>query len=212
MSIRWVDVSLPMHTDMTVWPGDPAFELKPFRRIAQGDTSNVSWVGLGTHTGTHVDAPWHGEEDGKRLHEMDTALFFGEALVLEFAEAGVIGVDDLGDSPLPPRVLFKTRNSALPLGEPFREDFVALSEDAAQRLVNDGVRLVGVDYLSVGPFGEEGALTHRRLLRSNILVVEGLRLAEAPAGACRFTVLPLPLYEADGAPCRAFVGIEGATS
>ena len=116
MSIRWVDVSLPMHTDMTVWPGDPAFELKPFRRIAQGDTSNVSWVGLGTHTGTHVDAPWHGEEDGKRLHEMDTALFFGEALVLEFAEAGVIGVDDLGDSPLPPPRAFQDAELGLALG------------------------------------------------------------------------------------------------
>jgi arylformamidase len=191
-----------------VWPGDVPFELTPSSRIARGDGSNVSAVTLSTHAGTHVDAPWHFEEDGKRLHEIDTNVFFGEALLLDLSDVERITADSLGHTPLPPRVLFKTRNSEFPVNGPFRKDYVAVESDAAQRLVDEGVRLVGVDYLSVAPYKHEGQETHHRLLRSDIFVVEGLVLKGLPPGLCRFTVMPLPLVDADGAPCRAFVGIE----
>ena len=208
MGIQWVDVSIPMGPGMPVWPGDPPFTMTPAQRVADGDTSNVSNLSLNTHCGTHIDAPWHYEEEGARLHEIDHALFFGEALVIDVGGAKHIGVKHLGKDPLPARVLFRTKNSRIPADSPFREDFVAVESDAARRLVDENVRLVGIDYLSIGPYSQEGRCTHHILLHNGIVVVEGLRLEQVGPGVCSFVVLPLALLEADGSPCRAFVGME----
>lgn len=211
MRTHWIDVSIPLSKGMTVWPGDPPFMLHPKSRIARGDTNNTSVITLGTHTGTHLDAPWHFEEDGRKLDAIDSGLFFGDALLLAFPNAERITADMLGPSRLPSRVLFRTRNSEYSLDGAFRTDYTALEADAAQRLVDDGVGLVGVDYLSVAPFRQEGQETHHRLLRNDVVVVEGLRLRNLAPGTYWFIVLPLALAEADGAPCRAFIGSEVAT-
>ncbi len=206
MNADWIDVSMPLHEGMTRWPGDPAFEIVPCGRIAEGTGANTSQMTLSTHAGTHVDAPWHFVESGKRVHELDQALFFGEARVVDVPDTATVTADDLGKEPLPARMLVRTRNSAAPLDAPFNERYTALDPSAAQRLVDEGVRLVGVDYLSVAPFHEPAlSLIHRILLENDILVVEGLRLAAAAPGPCRFVVLPMPVAEADGAPCRAFL-------
>ncbi|MBN2307949.1 MAG: cyclase family protein [Candidatus Hydrogenedentes bacterium] len=207
MAIRWIDVSIPMKHGMTTWPGDPPFERVPEGQIAQGAGSNTSRLTLTTHTGTHVDAPWHFEEDGRRLDEIDPAVFFGDALLVDLPHVESVSAGDLGGEPLPARILFKTRNSELPVDAPFQTDYVALGRDAAERLADERVRLVGVDYLSVAPWKQDGQATHHVLLRNDVLVVEGLRLAGLTAGIYPFTVLPLPLEGADGAPCRAFVGL-----
>jgi arylformamidase len=212
MGIRWYDVTIPFHEGMTVWPGDPRFRLSPLNRIAAGAHCNTSLVTFCTHTGTHVDAPWHFEDDGKRLDEIDPALFLGEALLVEIPDAALVRAGDLGQGPLPPRVLIKTANSDIPLDAPFQTHYVALGPDAAQRLVEEGVRLVGVDYLSVAPFKQAGHETHHRLLGNDVLVVEGLRLKGFRGGTYGFVVLPLALAGADGAPCRAFVGREEAAT
>ncbi|HOZ47769.1 MAG TPA: cyclase family protein [Candidatus Hydrogenedentes bacterium] len=206
MKPYWVDVSIPLHEGMTVWPGDPPFQCVPNTRIAEGASSNTSVVTLGTHTGTHLDAPWHFESDGAPLDAVDPSRFFGDALVLDLTHVDTIAEADLPREQLPPRVLFKTRNSAIPLESPFRRDFVAIEPDAALRLVDDGVRLVGVDYLSVAPYKQPNGLTHHHLLRAKVLIVEGLRLAQVEPGIHAFIVLPLALVGADGAPCRAFIG------
>ena len=208
MATRWIDVTIPMHAGMTVWPGDPAFAMEPLSRIAAGAGSNVSKLAMSAHTGTHVDAPWHFEDDGRRLDQMDTSLFFGDALVLDLPHVDEIREEDLGDAPLPRRVLFKTRNSNHEPNGPFRKNYVALSATAAQRLVDDGVRLVGVDYLSVAPFKQPGQDTHHILLQNDVFVVEGLVLTSFAAGVYQFVALPLHLLGADGAPCRAFIGEE----
>ncbi|MCC6699583.1 MAG: cyclase family protein [Candidatus Hydrogenedentes bacterium] len=208
MGLKWVDVSIPMREGMTVWPGDPPYSLSPRSRIAAGAGCNVSCLSFSTHTGTHVDAPWHFEEGGKRLHEMDTSVFFGDALLIETEGASHIGPADLGPAALPSRVLLKTRNSTHGHDAPFMKDYVAVEREAAERMVDEGVRLVGVDYLSVAPYKQEGQETHHILLRANVLVVEGLRLGSFSQGTYPFVVLPLPLVDADGAPCRAFLGRE----
>lgn len=205
MSITWHDVSIPLKPGVTVWPGDPEYRFEAMRRIAEGASANTSLLTLPTHTGTHCDAPWHFEDDGKRLDEVDYSVFFGEALLREFPDVDIIREEDLGDGPFAPRMLFKTRNSALAEHGEFHEDFVALHEGAAQRLVDAGVRLVGIDYLSIAPFGNSGP-THHVLLQHEVFVVEGLRLADFGEGAYPFVVLPLPIAGADGAPCRAFLG------
>ena len=204
MAAQWYDVSIPLRPGMTVWPGDPPFQFEPGARIAQGASCNTSVITCSTHTGTHCDAPWHFEDGGKRLDEVDTDLFFGDALLLEILDAAVISAPDLPAEQLPPRVLFKTDNSKRPPDAPFKEDFVALDAGAAQRLVDDGVRLVGIDSLSIAPRGASRP-THHILLANNVLVVEGLLLRDFQPGTYPFVVLPLPLANADGAPCRAFL-------
>lgn len=208
MALRWHDVTIPMEPGMTVWPGDPPFRMAPLSRIGAGDGCNTSQIELCTHTGTHVDAPWHFEDDGKQLDEMDTSLFFGEAVLVDAPRVSVVTGAMLGAGRLPERLLVRTDNSAHAPGEPFRREYVGLDAGAARRLVEDGVRLVGVDYLSVAPFKQAGQETHHTLLGNNVLVVEGLCLAGLRPGRCQFTVLPLHILRADGAPCRAFVGQE----
>jgi arylformamidase len=208
MGIKWIDVSIPLRPETTVWPGDPSFEFTPMARIADGDSCNTSRVSMATHTGTHIDAPWHFDGNGPRLDQIDPALFFGEATLFDLPRVSVVTAADLGAHPLPARILLKTRNSGIPCDAPFREDFTALDADAAQRLVDEQVRLVGIDYLSIAPYKQEKHDTHRILLGNHIPCVEGLRLSGLRAGACTFVVLPLHIAGADGAPCRAFVGLE----
>lgn len=203
--MQWIDVSIPLNPETTVWPGDPSFEMAPGFRIARGDFCNLSRLSISTHTGTHCDAPWHFEEAGKTLEQVDTSVFFGGARVIDVGDVPLIHADDLGTEKLPPRILLKTTNSKFPADGPFHEDYVAVAQDAAQRMVDEGVRLVGIDYLSIAPYNDQEP-THHTLLRNDVLIIEGLRLKEIPAGACDFVVLPIHIVGADGAPCRAFVG------
>jgi len=197
-----------MRPGMTVWPGDPPFLFTPSCRIADGAGSNVSAVSFSTHTGTHVDAPWHFEDRGKKLDQIDISVFFGNALLIDAPGVDTVTAADLGPAPLPPRVLIRTRNSAVPVESPFLKEYVALAADAAQRLVDENVKLVGVDGLSVAPYKQPGQDTHHILLSNDVLVVEGLRLFKFSAGVYSFVVAPLALCGADGAPCRAFIGQE----
>lgn len=204
MENDWRDVSIPMRPEMTVWPGDPKFSFEPASRMADGASCNVSHIAMATHTGTHCDAPWHFVDDGATLDEVDPRVFFGAALLIELPGVDLIRAADLPETALPPRVLFKTRNSNIPMDGEFDRAFVALDEGAAERLVADGVQLVGIDYLSIAPFGK-GRPVHHILLSAGVFVVEGLRLADIPPGTHEFIVLPLPIADADGAPCRAFL-------
>ena len=204
--MRWIDVSISLREGMVVWPGDDPFRFAAASRIANGDSCNTSEVTMPTHVGTHCDAPWHFEEDGKRLHEIDPSVYFGTAEIIALPDVTVITAADLPTTKLPSRVLFKTSNSDYPEEGPFNTAFVGLDESAAKRLVADGVKLVGIDYLSIAPYKNSGP-THHALLQNDVFVVEGLRLRAVPAGPCEFVVLPMPIHGADGAPCRAFVGL-----
>ena len=209
MSTIWKDVSIPMRPGMTVWPGDAPFEMTATSRIADGQGCNVSKVAFSTHTGTHCDAPWHFEDDGKKLHEVDPAVYFGNATLFDLPHVDIISASDLGVGRLPERILLKTKNAKHPANGPFLKEYVAVGADAAQRMVDEGVRMVGVDYLSVAPFKQPGQDTHHILLANDIFVVEGLLLNDYAAGVYPFVVLPMALHDADGAPCRAFIGMEG---
>jgi arylformamidase len=208
MPLRWKDITIPMRPGMTVWPGDAPFEFQPSSRISQGAGCNVSKVSFSTHVGTHCDAPWHFEDAGKRVDQIDSSVFFGDATLIEIPNVDAISADDLGSSPLPARILLKTKNSAHPANGPFRADYVAVAADAAQRMADEGVRFVGVDYLSVAPFKQPGQDTHHILLSNDIFVVEGLLLDGFRAGVYPVVVLPMLIEGADGAPCRAFIGVE----
>jgi arylformamidase len=175
--------------------------------MAKGDNNNVSRLECGVHTGTHVDAPWHFLEEGSTVERLPLDVMIGEAFVAYLPQADVVTAETLTGLALPTgttRLLLRTRNSELwerGVTE-FREDFVALTSDAVHWLVDQGIRLIGVDYLSVHRHGD-GPLIHQILLRAGVVIVEGLNLAGVEPGKYELICLPLRLNGADGAPARA---------
>jgi arylformamidase len=193
------DVSVTVDDRLPTWPGDPAFSLRRASSIADGAEANVSELRCCVHTGTHVDAPNHFIDGAGGIETIDLDALYGPALVTDVGDAATIdesvlaGVDLEGVE----RVLFRSRNSALWDHEGFVSEFVSITPGAAQRLVDRGVRLVGVDYLSVGD-----AETHRILLGSRVVCLEALDLGAVAPGWYDLYCGPLKLAGSDGAPAR----------
>jgi len=207
--MRTYDITLTISPDLPTWPGDPGVELVRLEKIEDGSNANVSRVAMGVHTGTHVDAPFHFLQDGTTVDKLNLSLLTGRAYVLHLPDVEVITAAVLEEAQIPPRtrrVLFKTRNSDLWVKEEpdFQTDFVGLSEDGAEYLVRRGVKLVGVDYLSVAPF-KNSRPTHEKLLEAGVVIVEGLDLSEVSQGRYTIYCLPLKLANSDGAPARAIL-------
>ncbi len=206
--MRILDISVPVSPKLPVWPGDPGIIIEQFRAISKGNTSTDSRLACSVHAGTHVDAPAHFMENGATVEQLPLDVLIGPAYVTDLPEADVITPDILEALTLPlktHRLLFKTRNSDL-WADPhhlFHENFVALSADAAAWIVQTGVRLVGVDYLSVQLFKDTEPLTHRILLQAGVIIVEGLNLHKARQGSYQLVCLPLKLAGSEGSPARA---------
>jgi arylformamidase len=203
------DISLGISPGMVVWPNNPAVELERVNRIEAGANSNVSRLALGVHSGTHVDAPVHFVPGGTGVDTLPLDVLVGRCLVVHLPRTARITADDLAGAGLARntrRLLIKTRNSAYwAKGDPeFHTDFVAIDPSGAEWLVDRGVELVGVDYLSVAPW-KESRPTHQILLKAGVVVVEGLNLAKVKPGRYDLTCLPLKLVGSDGAPCRAIL-------
>lgn len=204
---RIYDITVPLSPALATYPGDPRLTVCPVTRQSQGDAANVSRITLSSHSGTHLDAPWHFFEDGATVDALDPDAFLGPARVLEVATTTHITAADLRrfDLQEAQRVLFKTSNGKLWSRAEFQPDYVALTASAAHLLVECGVRLVGIDYLSVDAFDRQDFPVHRTLLGRNILILEGLDLRAVPAGAYELLALPLLVQGGDGAPVRAFL-------
>ena len=213
--MRIIDVSVPVSQSTPTYPGDPHVEIEQWAALERGDAANVSMLHFGAHTGTHVDAPAHFIEGASRVESLPLDILVGEARVVEISddvraiEARHIMSESLGGAT---RVLFKTRNSAFWANTSggFRTDFTYIAPDAARALVEFGVRLVGVDYLSVERFRPERFDTHTTLLSSGVVIVEGLDLREVRAGTYELICLPLRITggSGDGAPARAVLRSE----
>lgn len=207
--MRTYDITLTISPQMPTWPGDPKIILKRVRKIEDGANANVSRVDMGVHTGTHVDAPYHFLQEGISVDQLNISLLTGRAYVLHLPEVDMITAEILNSAQIPPRtrrVLFKTRNSNYWANDElsFQTDFVGLSEDGAEYLVKRGVKLVGVDYLSVAPY-KKSKPTHEILLEAGVVIVEGLDLSEVSQGRYSLYCLPLKLANSDGAPARAIL-------
>jgi arylformamidase len=204
----WIDVSVALRTGMAHWPDNPPVRIERQLDIDRGDSANVSVLSMGSHTGTHMDAPLHFIAGGKGLDEMGLEATIGRARVVEIHDPEAVGVDELRakDITAGERLLFKTRNSygAWDRAE-FVEDFVYVSADAARFLAARRVRTVGVDYLSVGGFRRDGSETHRALLGAGIWIIEGLDLGDVEEGDYELICLPLRVQRSDGAPARAIL-------
>jgi arylformamidase len=202
----WIDVSVPISDGMLHWPDNPPVSLRRVMAIERGDGANVSALSLGVHTGTHVDAPVHFLPTGRDVRSLDLTTAIGPARVVAISDPVAVKREELEAARPQPgeRLLLKTVNSSRRwYEEAFREEFVYVSADAARYLVECGVALVGVDYLSVGGFRVDGEATHHALLEAGVLVVEGLDLVDVEPGRYELLCLPLPLAGSDGAPARA---------
>lgn len=204
------DVTFPISSQTPIYKGDPKAEIKVMNSIENGDTSNVSQICCGLHTATHVDAPNHFIEGTKRVHELDLNVLIGECAVVEIDEnVSAIDAEHVEGIENAERILFKTRNSAF-WNEPekgFRTDFTYITPEAAQILVEKGIKLVGIDYLSVEKFGSDDFLTHLTLLKNEVIILEGLDLREVSVGNYELICLPLKYIggKGDGAPARTIL-------
>ena len=206
------DVTLTLRAGMTTWGNEPGPELRPLRRIAKGDSANVSTLTLSDHTGTHVDPPIHFIEGGATVESLPVDALIGPCVVLGYDAATSITADWLDRARVPAdarRILFKTRNSRLwddPMHK-FTRDIVAVGASAAKWCVDHGVRLVGIDYLTIEPQGPEkaGYPTHHTLLGAGVVIVEGLDLRAVAPGGYDLVCAPLKIAGGDGAPARVFL-------
>ncbi|HWG34753.1 MAG TPA: cyclase family protein [Gemmatimonadaceae bacterium] len=201
------DVSVPIRDGGLVYPGNPEIRISLQQSIALGAGANVSNVSFGSHTGTHVDAERHFFNDGRGVDQIPLETLLGPAIVLEFGpDISAVGLADLAAHDLvgAERVLLKTRNSAYLTQDPtFHKDYTYLAPDGAEYLVGLGVKLVGIDYLSIEQFHSGHHRTHLTLLGAHVVIVEGLDLQDVPAGRYSFYCLPIKLAGCDGAPARA---------
>lgn len=205
---RLIDVSVLLAQGIPTYPGNPEFELSAVKRVAQGASSNVSRVSMGTHTGTHVDAPRHFFDDKPGVDALPLDLLIGRTRVIDLPHRGGITEAHLAAAGLREdlRVLFRTPNSALwNSSDGFHQDYTYLTEGGARFLVAQGVKVVGVDYLSVEQFKKAGAPAHHELLGNGIVIIEGLNLSDVEPGAYEMYCLPLRIAGSDGAPARVIL-------
>ena len=206
---KYIDISVPVSPNLPRWPGSPAIEFQRSLDLERGDIANDTTIRLSVHTGTHVDAPLHFVKEGSSVEQMPLDILMGTAFVADVSEVEVITPDTLEALALPTgtqRLLLRTRNSQMwqPVSSEFNPDFVAITADAAQWIVDRGIRLVGIDYLSIQRF-YDGPETHLILLRSEVVIIEGLNLSEVPGGEYELICLPVKLAGVEGAPARAIL-------
>jgi arylformamidase len=205
--MKIIDISVTLDNDLTIWPGDPAYHTERVHKIEDGANANVSIIEMGAHTGTHVDAPYHFLTDGGTVENLPLEAMLGPAQVIQIGdEAQVIDRKVLQAAHIPAettRLLLKTRNSSFWQEKPrqFHPDFVGIDEDGANYLVETGVRLVGIDYLSISPY-HKSRPTHEGLLKARVVIIEALNLAGVEPGKYNLACLPIKLGGVEGAPAR----------
>lgn len=208
MKSDWIDVTVTIRSGMVHWPGDPEIEVTRKMDMEKGDVCNVSRLSIGSHTGTHMDAPLHFIRNGKSLDRMPLDATMGPARVLEIRHREAVTVEEIRGKRIRAgeRILFKTRNSRRSWKtDRFDEDFIYVSKEAAAFLAEKKVKTVGIDYLSVGGFKKDGVETHHALLGAGIWVVEGMNLAKIRPGNYEMICLPMKVLNSDGAPSRALL-------
>jgi len=204
------DISIPISPEMVVWPGDPKVELERVSSMDAGAHANVSRLACGVHTGTHVDAPNHFLNDQRTVESLPLDMLTGPVQVIQipdeedFVTAKVLENASVLKGTI--RLLVKTRNSHIwaGRGKEFKPEFVAIDEEGADWIVQHGIKLIGIDYLSVAPY-KHSELPHQILLKPGVIILEGIDLSAVPSGSYDLYCLPLKLVGSDGAPARVIL-------
>lgn len=201
----WIDISQILNNNIPVWPGDTPFHYKVSWGMEESGSVNVGQVTMSTHTGTHIDAPYHFDNAGKRVIDLDFNLYIGPAKIIHLQQPASIGIKDLQDIPLQgvKRLLIKT--DAWKDKTVFPDSIPHIEPELAAFLAEQGVQLLGLDLPSVDPLDSKDLNAHHELNRHGIHILEGLVLDEVEPGEYELAALPLPFAEADGSPVRAVI-------
>ncbi|MCE5258044.1 MAG: cyclase family protein [Chloroflexi bacterium] len=199
------DITRTIHDGLSVWPGDPTPLVEPQLQANAGDTINTSVFRLGSHTGTHVDAPAHLFANGKTVDQLDLRVLVGPAVVVDCS-----AYQEIQAATLDARVCSEYSRVLLKLAEPNCLDgsftsTVPLTLDAAQWVIDHHIKLIGITGPTVDRFDADALVIHRRLLAADIIIVENLWLQDIPKGEYNLACLPLPIAGTDGAPARAIL-------
>ena len=208
MSKKWIDVSVPLHTGMVHWPTDPSVHIERFADMNKGAVCNVSKVEMCAHAGTHMDGLNHFIKDGAPLDTVPFDAVIGPCRVIEIKDADSVKPAELVKHKLRggERILLKTRNSKRQWWlEEFDTRFIHISKEAAEHLVERGIRTIGIDYLSVGGYERDGVECHQVLLGAGVWIIEGLNLTKVRTGKYDLVCLPVKIRNSDGAPARAIL-------
>jgi arylformamidase len=210
---EFIDISVPLGGDLPVWPGSPGYNRSLLSSIDDGAQANVSEMRLDVHTGTHVDAPAHFLADGATVDALPLDRLVGAAIVADVPIEGSVGPKCLESLALPTdvrRVLLRTGNGELWTRPAFEPDYTALSADGARWIVQRGIQLIGIDYLSIQRY-RDAPDAHRVLLEAGVVILEGIDLRHASPGEYELLCLPLRLTGAEAAPARAVLRRRGPT-
>ena len=206
MPERFIDISVPLHSGMISWPGDPEVTISRVVDQSDGHEATISRLDMGAHTGTHMDAPLHFLQDSPGMEAMPLNAVIGPCRVVELTDKKCVSEESL--APHSPqrgeRLILKTRNSRKRWWETsFNKNFVYISAEAAHYLARCEISSIGIDYLSVGGYYKDGVETHQALLKAGIWIMEGLDLTQVQPGNYNLICLPLKISGGDGAPARA---------
>ncbi|WP_026575752.1 arylformamidase [Bacillus sp. UNC438CL73TsuS30] len=199
----WIDISQPLDNEIAVWPGDTPFTYKVNWSKEESGSVNVGQITMSTHTGTHIDAPFHFDNEGKKVIDLDVNLYIGPAKVIHLPKPTSIGIKELSDYELGGVTRLLIRTDSLEDRQEFPSAIPEIEPELASYLARFGVRLLGLDLPSVDPIDSKELTAHHELTRHGIHILEGLVLNQIESGEYELAALPLPLVEADGSPVRA---------
>ncbi len=202
-SMTLYDITLPIRPDMPPWPGDAPFSREIVSAVTAGDSCNVSLLNIGSHFGTHLDAPYHFEDEGIRLDQIPLDVLIGPTLVHQVDASDIITAKQLPDLTHVERILFKTSNCRYFDDVEFHMDYISLGLDAAKALTQADIKLVGLDYYSIEKYETEDYPVHHQLCGKGVILLEGVDLRSIDPGMYELIVLPLKIEGCDGSPCRA---------
>jgi len=205
--MKLIDISRPLQTGVPTWPNDTAFSYEVSWSKEQSGSVNVGKLTMSIHTGTHMDAPFHFDNDGKKVIDLDLEVFCGPARVIDVSGKSSVGADDLAAYDLDgvKRLLLRTKSWVNP--DVFPEEITFLGADLPPFLAEKGIRLIGVDVPSVDPLNSKELSAHHGLHLHHIHILEGIVLDHVEPGDYELIALPLPLVEADGSPVRAVLRV-----
>jgi arylformamidase len=206
--VEWLDISALVDPSMPTFEGDPGVRIERVKSLRHGDVCNLTNIDMGAHSGTHVDAPIHFVEGGSSSEAIPLDALLGPAWVVDARDQrAAIAAGDIERLEIPAnetRILFRTPNSELWERPGFQTGFVGLDASGADALIRRGTTLVGIDYLSIAPFGDPTP-THRALLSAGVVILEGLDLRDVEPGPYELVCLPIRIVGSDGAPARALL-------
>ncbi|WP_339252927.1 arylformamidase [Sporosarcina sp. FSL W8-0480] len=205
MTGKWIDISQPLHNGIAEWPGDTPFQYEVKFLKAFTGSVNIGQMTTSMHTGTHIDAPFHYDDEGLKVDELPIDVYIGKARVIDVTGLESVGRSDLEalDFGGAERILLKT--GSRPDADVFPESYTVLRADIGPLLKERGVRLIGIDTPSVDPEPSKTLDAHHSLHDNGVLILENIVLAEVEPGDYELIALPLPIKGGDGSPVRAVV-------